>query len=117
MFRAEFRGRVDEVVAFTPLDGTQLRAIARLLIAETATRLGTQGITLEVTEAAVGRLTELGTQPELGARPLRRTLAKELDRRVSRMIITGELQPGTTALVDVTDGALTITAKGTNLRK
>jgi ATP-dependent Clp protease ATP-binding subunit ClpC len=115
-FRAEFRARIDETVVFHALGAPELRRITELLLAESAERLAGQDIELVVTDAAVARLAELGTEPELGARPLRRTLARELDRRLSRMIIAGELEPGRRAVVDVTDGVLAITS-GPGLRK
>ncbi len=106
-FRPEFLNRIDDVVAFPALDRAQLSRITGLLLDETAGRLRAQGIALTVTDAARDRLAELGHEPELGARPLRRTISRELDRRLSRMIIAGELSPGDHVVVDVTDGALT----------
>ena len=86
----------------------ELRRITHLLLAETGERLRAQGITLDVTESAVDWLAEHGHQPELGARPLRRTIARELDRKLSRMIIAGDLGAGQRAVVDVVDGALVL---------
>jgi ATP-dependent Clp protease ATP-binding subunit ClpC len=107
-FRPEFLNRIDDVVLFPALDRAQLVRITGLLLAETSGRLGAQGIGLTVTDAARDRLAELGYEPDLGARPLRRTLSRELDRRLSRMIIAGELSPGGHVDVDVADGALTV---------
>jgi ATPases with chaperone activity, ATP-binding subunit len=117
VFRAEFRARIDEVVQFHPLGPDELRAIARLLLAETVERVRKQGIELDVRDAAVAWFAEHGTQPELGARPLRRTIARELDRRLSRMIIAGELGHGSRARVDVEEGNLMVIPGGPVLRK
>ena len=90
------------------LDRAELRRITHLLLAETGERLRAQGITLDVTESAVDWLAERGHQPELGARPLRRTIARELDRKLSRMIIAGDLGSGQRVVVDVVDGTLVL---------
>jgi ATP-dependent Clp protease ATP-binding subunit ClpC len=107
-FRPEFLNRIDDIVLFHALDRAELRRITHLLLAETGERLHAQGITLDLTEGAVDWLAERGYQPELGARPLRRTIARELDRKLSRMIIAGDLGPGQRIVVDVVDGALVL---------
>jgi ATP-dependent Clp protease ATP-binding subunit ClpC len=107
-FRPEFLNRVDDIVLFSALDRDELRRITELLLSGTADRLRAQGIELEVTPAAVDWLAERGHQPELGARPLRRTIAREVDRALSRLIIGGELGPGGRVVVDVRDGALVL---------
>jgi ATP-dependent Clp protease ATP-binding subunit ClpC len=107
-FRPEFLNRVDDIVLFSALDRGELRQITELLLTGTADRLRAQGTELEVTPAAVDWLAERGHQPELGARPLRRAIARELDRRLSRMIIAGELGSGGRVVVDVRDGALVL---------
>ncbi|MGI5130145.1 ATP-dependent Clp protease ATP-binding subunit [Pseudonocardia sp. CA-107938] len=117
VFRAEFRARIDEVVPFHALGAAELRAITRLLLADTVARVAAQGIALEVTDAAVAWLAEHGAQPELGARPLRRTITRELDRRLSRMIIAGDLRTGGRARADVEEGHLVVTPGGPDLRK
>jgi ATP-dependent Clp protease ATP-binding subunit ClpC len=107
-FRPEFFNRVDDIVLFSALDRGELRQITELLLTGTADRLRAQGIELEVTPDAVGWLAERGHQPELGARPLRRTIAREVDRRLSRLIIGGGLGPGGRVVVDVRDGSLVL---------
>jgi ATP-dependent Clp protease ATP-binding subunit ClpC len=105
-FRPEFLNRIDDIVLFHALGRDELRRITEMLLAETGDRLRAQGITLDVTPAAVDRLAELGHQPELGARPLRRTIVRELDRKLSRLIIAGDLGPGGRVTADVRDGVL-----------
>jgi ATP-dependent Clp protease ATP-binding subunit ClpC len=107
-FRPEFLNRIDETVLFHALDRTQLRRITELMLAQTAVRLAHQGITLRASEAALDWLAEHGHQPELGARPLRRTIARELDRKLSRLIIAEDLGAGQRVVVDVVDGELAV---------
>jgi ATP-dependent Clp protease ATP-binding subunit ClpC len=107
-FRPEFLNRVDDIVLFSALDRGELRRITELLLVGTADRLRAQGIEFEATPAAVDWLAERGHQPDLGARPLRRTIAREVDRVLSRLIIGGELGPGGRVVVDVRDGALVL---------
>ncbi|MEU4567825.1 ATP-dependent Clp protease ATP-binding subunit [Micromonospora sp. NPDC023956] len=105
-FRPEFLNRIDEIIIFRRLESAQLRQITGLLLEETRRRLHAQDITVEVTEAGVDWLAEHGYQPEFGARPLRRTIQRELDNRLSRMLLEGEISPGQRVTVNVRDDAL-----------
>ncbi|WP_300608948.1 ATP-dependent Clp protease ATP-binding subunit [Trebonia sp.] len=93
-FRPEFLNRVDEIIVFRQLDETQLRQITSLLLEETTRRLHAQAITVDYTEDAVDWLARRGFQPEFGARPLRRTIQREVDNRLSEMLLDGRLRPG-----------------------
>ena len=108
-FRPEFLNRIDETVLFHALDRGQLRRITELMLDRTAQRLAAQGIALQAGSDALDWLAEHGHQPELGARPLRRTIARELDRKLSRLIIAGELSSGQSVQLGVVDGELTVT--------
>jgi ATP-dependent Clp protease ATP-binding subunit ClpC len=110
-FRPEFLNRIDDIVLFSALDRAELRRITELMLGGTADRLRAQGIALEVTPAAVDWLAERGHQPELGARPLRRTIAREVDRALSKLIIAGDLGPGGRVVVDARDGELVLQAQ------
>ncbi|HZC77412.1 MAG TPA: AAA family ATPase, partial [Ktedonobacterales bacterium] len=85
-FRPEFLNRIDEIIIFHGLETQQLRQITELLLEQTRRRLRAQDITLDITDAAVDWLARNGYQPEFGARPLRRTIQRELDNRLSRML-------------------------------
>ena len=93
-FRPEFLNRVDEIIIFRQLDETQLRQITSLLLEETTRRLHAQAITIEFTAEAVGWLARRGFQPEFGARPLRRTIQREVGNRLSSMLLDGRLLAG-----------------------
>jgi ATP-dependent Clp protease ATP-binding subunit ClpC len=93
-FRPEFLNRIDEIVLFAGLGQPELRAITELLLAQTTERLRAQDVELRVEPAAVDWLALRGHAPEFGARPLRRTIARELERQLSRLLIGGELRAG-----------------------
>ena len=93
-FRPEFLNRIDEVIVFHGLERPQLRKITELLLEQTRRRLHAQHITLDVTEGAIDWLVDHGFQREFGARPLRRTIQREIDNPLSRMLLDGELSPG-----------------------
>jgi len=106
-FRPEFINRIDEIIVFRQLETEQLRRITGMLLEETRRRLHAQDVRLEITPAAVDWLAGRGFQPEYGARPLRRTIQRELDNRLSRMLLAADLVPGRTVHVDVEDDELT----------
>jgi ATP-dependent Clp protease ATP-binding subunit ClpC len=108
VFRPEFLNRIDETIVFRRLDTDQLASITDLLLDETRRRLAAREVTIEFTPEAVRRLAELGHQPEFGARPLRRTIQREVDNRLSSLLLAGELEPGRHVQVDASDGELTI---------
>ncbi|WP_214316663.1 ATP-dependent Clp protease ATP-binding subunit [Nonomuraea sediminis] len=108
--RPELLNRIDETIIFKRLEREQLRQIVDLLLDKTRQRLRGQGISLEVTDAAKDWLAERGYQPEFGARPLRRTVQRELDNRLSTMVLTGEVDKGGTVEVDVSDDQLVLRA-------
>ncbi|MBG0850803.1 ATP-dependent Clp protease ATP-binding subunit [Streptomyces spinoverrucosus] len=107
-FRPEFLNRIDEIIVFRGLDRSQLRQIVELLLEHTRRRLHAQDVSLEVTDAAADLLAHLGHQPDFGARPLRRTIQRELDDRLADLLLSGELKPGDRARVDAADGALQV---------
>jgi ATP-dependent Clp protease ATP-binding subunit ClpC len=112
-FRPEFLNRIDEIVIFRQLDETQLRQITGLLLEETKRRLHAQHITVDFTPEAVDWLAQRGFQPAFGARPLRRTIQREVDNRLSAQLLDGRLQPGQHVTVRVRDGGLDFEVTGT----
>ncbi|OIJ97576.1 AAA family ATPase [Streptomyces sp. MUSC 14] len=105
-FRPEFLNRIDEIVVFRQLTGAQLRQITELLLDGTRRLLEGQGVTVHFTDPAVDWLAERGYQPEYGARPLRRTIQREVDNQLSRLLLDGTISEGSRVTVDVTDGRL-----------
>jgi ATP-dependent Clp protease ATP-binding subunit ClpC len=105
-FRPEFVNRIDEIIIFRSLDQTQLNQITSLLLEETKRRLHAQDVTVDFTTDAIDWLANRGFQPEFGARPLRRTIQREVDNRLSAMLLDGRLGPGQHVTVAREDDAL-----------
>ena len=110
-FRPEFVNRIDEIIIFRSLDETQLSQITSLLLEETRRRLHAQDVTVDFTTEAIGWLANRGFQPEFGARPLRRTIQREVDNRLSAMLLDGRLGPGQHVTVAREDDALTFSVR------
>ena len=108
--RPEFLNRIDEIVLFRKLNQEQLRQIVRLQLGKTQARLQTQGISLTVSEEAVGWIAEAGYEPEYGARPLRRVIQRELDDRIADLLVTEALHDGGRVTVSVDGGQLRVSA-------
>ncbi|MBQ0825547.1 ATP-dependent Clp protease ATP-binding subunit [Streptomyces tagetis] len=105
-FRPEFLNRIDEIVVFRRLSGEQLRQITGLLLERTRRMVRAQDITVDFTDGAVDWLAERGYQPEYGARPLRRTIQREVDNQLSRLLLDGRISEGGRVTVEVEDGRL-----------
>jgi len=104
--RPEFINRIDEIIVFRQLETDQLRKITEMMLQETRRRLHAQDVRIELTTTAVDWLADKGFQPEFGARPLRRTIQRELDNRLSKMLLSADLAPGQQVTVDVAGGRL-----------
>jgi ATP-dependent Clp protease ATP-binding subunit ClpC len=102
-FRPEFLNRIDDIVVFRRLDEQQLHKITEMLLEETAQRLRAQDITVEFEPVTVDWLAQRGYQPEFGARPLRRTIQREIDNQLSSMLLEGRLTPEQHVRVGIAD--------------
>ena len=110
-FRPEFLNRIDEIIVFHPLSQEHIKAIVELQLHELQRRLDGQKIRLVVSDAAKAYLAREGYSPDFGARPLRRLIQREVENRLAKMVLAGELRPGQTAVVDAAGGAVKIIAK------
>ncbi|WP_120337428.1 ATP-dependent chaperone ClpB [Cryobacterium soli] len=107
-FRPEFLNRIDEIVLFKPLTFVEIERIVDLQLDELRERLGEQRIALEATERARRFMAEQGFDPAYGARPLRRYISREVETRVARALLRGDLPEGSTIVVDLVDEELTV---------
>jgi ATP-dependent Clp protease ATP-binding subunit ClpC len=112
VFRPEFLNRIDEIITFDRLRPAQLRQIVELLLEETRRRLHAQNVAVTFTANAIDELADRGYEPEFGARPMRRTIQREVDNRLSSLLLSGELTPGGRVTVDARQGALTLDIDG-----
>ena len=110
-FRPEFLNRVDETIVFPQLSQVELLQIVELFIKRLATRLEERDLTLELTTKAKERLMEIGYEPSLGARPLRRAVQREIEDRISEQILQGELKNSSHIVVDFANGEFTFASK------
>ncbi|MEO0835396.1 MAG: ATP-dependent Clp protease ATP-binding subunit [Cyanobacteria bacterium J06642_3] len=111
-FRPEFINRLDEIIVFRQLTKPEVRQIAGILLQEISARLEEQReITLGVTTAFEDRVIEEGFDPSYGARPLRRAIMRLLEDSLAEAILSGRVNDGDNALVDIAeDGNTTVTA-------
>ncbi len=100
-FRPEFLNRVDDTIVFPPLTKPEIARIVDLMIAKLAKRMEAQDMRLQLTDAARELLADVGFDPVLGARPLRRAIQREIEDALSERILFGELQPGQVVTVGV----------------
>jgi ATP-dependent Clp protease ATP-binding subunit ClpB len=98
--RPEFLNRVDEVVVFHPLQKDQMSLILNILMKDITEMLTKQELQLDITNSAAGLLVEHGFDPQFGARPLKRTLQRELINELAKHLLAGEYQKGDTVLID-----------------
>ncbi len=100
-FRPEFLNRVDEIVVFPPLSQEQIVAMVDNMIAAVELRMKDRDMSLELTQPAKALLAERGFDPVLGARPLRRTIQREIEDVLAEKMLFGEVGPGQIVLVGV----------------
>jgi ATP-dependent Clp protease ATP-binding subunit ClpC len=103
VFRPEFLNRVDAVIVFHALTREQIAEIVDLELAKVSRRLSDHHITLTATDAARDKLAELGYDPEMGARPLRRVIQNKVEDRLSDKLLAGEFKAGDRILIEAED--------------
>ena len=99
-FRPEFLNRVDDVVVFPQLNKEEIVEIVDLMISKLQVRLAEKDMTIELTDAAKRLLADKGYDPVLGARPLRRTIQRDIEDVLSEKILFGQVHSGDTIVVD-----------------
>jgi ATP-dependent Clp protease ATP-binding subunit ClpB len=106
-FKPEFLNRVDEIITFRPLNAGLIEQIALLEVEKLSRLLVSSKISIDITEAALVHLAELGFNPVLGARPLKRVIQREVQDRLSTLILEGKLPPESSVKIDFIDNELT----------
>jgi ATP-dependent Clp protease ATP-binding subunit ClpB len=108
-FRPEFLNRLDDIVLFKPLTETEVERIVELMLSDLRDRLGARQTELEVGPAALAYIATQGFDPIYGARPLRRFIAREVETRIGRALLAGDVRDGAVIRVDYEGGELTVT--------
>jgi ATP-dependent Clp protease ATP-binding subunit ClpB len=105
--KPEFLNRIDEIVMFKPLDRDQIKQIVKIQLTGIEHMLAGYQLKLDVTAEAIDWLAEKGYDPQLGARPVKRLIQKEIVNELSKEIIGGSVSKEDTIIVDVADSHLT----------
>jgi ATP-dependent Clp protease ATP-binding subunit ClpB len=108
-FRPEFLNRVDDIILFKPLTLDEIELIVDLQIADVRRRLVDRRLDLELTEVARALIAQAGYDPVYGARPLKRFIQREVETRIGRALLAGDIADGSTITVDAEGDELVVT--------
>jgi ATP-dependent Clp protease ATP-binding subunit ClpC len=108
VFRPEFINRLDSVIVFRALSRGDIQQIVQLELDKVASRLEERSISLTATPAALEMLADMGYDPEMGARPLRRVIQQTVEDPLSDTMLGGEFEDGDIVVVDVVDGSIAL---------
>jgi ATP-dependent Clp protease ATP-binding subunit ClpB len=108
-FRPEFLNRVDDIVLFKALTEREIASIVQLMFNDLRARLAERRMTLDVSEEALRYIAQQGYDPVYGARPLRRFIAHEVETRIARALIGGDVKDGAVVHVGLRDSELVVT--------
>jgi ATP-dependent Clp protease ATP-binding subunit ClpC len=104
VFRPEFINRLDSVIVFRSLNKQDIEQIVELELNKVGARLKENAIHLSATPEALALLAELGYDPDMGARPLRRVIQQKVEDSLSDALLSGDFEEGDAILVDAEDG-------------
>ena len=110
-FRPEFLNRIDDTIIFHPLNQDQIVQIVELMVRDVQNRIAEREITFELTSEAELWLAQEGFDPVYGARPLRRAIQRQLENPLAKMVLSGEVEPGSHVLVDSGPDGLVLTCQ------
>ena len=99
-FRPEFLNRLDETLIFHSLGKAEVSKIVALQLEDLRRRLEGENLKLELSEGAIAKIAEIGFDPVYGARPIRRTIQREIETPLARAIIAGKYPEGSTVKID-----------------
>jgi ATP-dependent Clp protease ATP-binding subunit ClpB len=111
-FRPEFLNRLDDIVLFKPLTQAEIERIVDLMLDDLRARLGERQMTLEITADARRFIARQGFDPVYGARPLRRLISREVETRIGRALLTGDVRDGAVIRIGYADGELAVSYEG-----
>ena len=105
-FKPEFLNRLDETILFRPLTKENLNGIIDIMVASLRSRLADRSLGLTITDSAKSLIIDRGFDPLYGARPLRRYLQSSVETLIARRILSGDVAPESTIVVDAENGEL-----------
>jgi ATP-dependent Clp protease ATP-binding subunit ClpB len=108
-FRPEFLNRIDDIVLFSPLNHAEIEQIVELMFNELRTRLAERRMSLEISDEARRFIAAQGFDPVYGARPLRRFIAREVETRIGRALLTDAIPDGATIRVELKGDEIVVT--------
>jgi ATP-dependent Clp protease ATP-binding subunit ClpB len=107
-FRPEFLNRLDDIVLFKPLTQPEIERIVDLMLGDLRARLSDRQMTLETSDKARRFIAQQGFDPIYGARPLRRFISREVETRIGRALLAGDVLDGAVIRIGYDDGELTV---------
>jgi ATP-dependent Clp protease ATP-binding subunit ClpB len=107
-FRPEFLNRLDDIILFKPLTQPEIERIVDLMMNDLRARLGERQMTLEISDEARRFIAQQGFDPVYGARPLRRFISREVETRIGRALLAGDVLDGAVIRIGYADGKLTV---------
>jgi ATP-dependent Clp protease ATP-binding subunit ClpB len=111
-FRPEFINRIDEVVVFHALDEAHIASIARIQLHHLEKRLARLEMALEVSDAALAEIAQIGFDPVFGARPLKRAIQERIENPLAKAILEGQFAARDRIRVDIDNGRLVFAKAG-----
>lgn len=109
--RPEFLNRIDEKIMFLPLTKTEIKKIAGFMLKKVHKNLAKQELKIELSESAIDLLTDLGYDPQFGARPLKRVIEKEIVNQLAKEVLSGRFVAGETIFVNTNAKGFTFEEK------
>ncbi len=110
-FRPEFLNRVDEIIIFSPLTQEQIKKIVLLQLDILRKRLEDRNIIIEITDAGLDKIAKDSYVPAFGARPVKRYIQRNIETKIGRLVISGEVTDNSLVLIDVNNGNLELSAQ------
>ena len=110
-FRPEFLNRIDDIIVFHKLGKEDTAKIAEILLSSLRRRLAVMDVKMEITPAAMDLITEKGYDDNYGARPLKRVIQRNIEDKLSKEILRGELKENTVISIDAIDGEFVFVKK------
>ena len=105
-FKIEFINRIDDIIVFHKLDKCHIKEIVKIIASDLIKRLKLLGIDMELSEEVLDFISSVGFDEEMGARPLKRAIQKEIEDKISDCLLNGNIKNGSNILADIENGEI-----------